>query len=328
MLLKLSKRQENPPVIRTTQQRNSLEQQQGWQNAQDSRSHLPSPQEGAEDDGLDPYLVTDPEQEHSGIVHGHNQQATIRPVQTESESPIHIQPEDREQYHSHQHQHSLSLTQQQQFEAPPQPQNYYQPQGQHPDSLGIIHPQYRQQNPETVSQLSYESPIDQREEPQQRPVSVQSNGHSPTGPPRQEYPNRTTSIQGPQGPRPLSQYTVMAPPTGASQPNRRSADPKQTLQGNQGPPDSRDGPPPGYRQGQFPAGSTPTAGPGQSPIPPVVGNQGPNYRGGPPQREQYGPSGGGEQGRSTPPPAPGERDVNDAYKELRKLDREIEFKRY
>ena len=105
----------------------------------------------------------------------------------------------------------------------------------------------------------------------------------------------------------------MAPPAGASQPPRRGADSKQALQGAQGPPDSRDGPPPGYRQ-QFPGNSTPTAGPGQSPLPPP--NQGPDYRGGPPQREQYSRPGGGEQGRSTPPPAPAERDVNDAYKEL------------
>ena len=110
------------------------------------------------------------------------------------------------------------------------------------------------------------------------------------------------------------------PPAGAPQPSRRSNDPKQALQAGQNPPDSRDGPPPGYQQ-RFPGGgATPTSGPGQSPIPPTVGgNQGPNYRGGPPQREQYGPPGVGEQGRSTPPPAP-ERDVNDAYKELCKLE--------
>ena len=332
---RLSKRQDAPPVFGDPQQqRNSVEQQQrlDWQTAQDSRSRLHSPQEGAEDDGgLDPYFITETDQdEHCIAGHEQAQQPTIRPVQGDPEPPLYQTNEDSRQHSQGHQQHSLSQAQHQQvFEAPAQ-NHYQQPiHNQHlnplPDSLGIIHDQFRQQNPETVSQLSYESPSDQghREEQQQRPVSGNSSGHSPTGSqnlPQQHFPSRTISIvQGSQGPRPLSQYSGMAPPTGASQQSRRSADAKQTLQGNPGPPDSRDGAPPGYQQ-RFPGGSTPTAGPGTSPIPPALGSQGPNYRGGPPQREQYGPSGGGEQGRSTPPPAPGDRDVNDAYKELRKLE--------
>lgn len=322
---RLSKRQESPPLIRTTQ-RNSLDQHQqlGWQSAQGSRSHLPSPQEGAEDDsGLDPYLITESEQDEShGAVHGQGQQQTIRPVQNDPEAPVYSTNEDtRQHFQDHQHQ--------QQFDAssPSQYQHQTQQSNSQHNSLGTPQDQYRQQNPETVSQLSYESPIDQREEQQQRPVSVQSDRHSPTGgqtSQRLEYPSRTTSTQGPQVSRPLSQHTGMAPPTGASQQSRRSVDPKQALQGSSGPQDSRDGPSPGYRQ-QFPGNSTPTTGPGQSPVPQGAGNQGPNYRGGPPQRDQFGPAGGGEQGRSTPPPpAMGERDVNDAYKELCKSKLEIE----
>lgn len=321
---RLSKRQENPPVIRTVQQRNSLDQQQrlDWQSAQDSRSHLPSPQEGNEDEGeLDPYLIRGSDQTDShNIVQGLGLQQTIRPVQSDSEPPQVYTSNEDELYYSPQNQ-----------QQPPSPIHYQQPeafqqnyqqqtQSYHqqlldarPNSL-LIDNQFRQQNPETVSQLSYDSPVEQREE--QRPTSVQSNGPSPTSgytQQRQEYPARTTSIQNP---RPLSQHTAMAPPTGASQQNRRTADPKQTLQTAQGQGEARDGPPPSYQQ-QFPRAQPPT--PGASPLPPPVGQQGPNYRGGPPQRDQYGPTGGGEQGRSTPPPAPGERDVNDAYKELCEL---------
>ena len=339
---RLSKRSENAPVIRTSQQRSSLDTQPrlDWQasHASDSRSTLPSPQEGAEDDsGFDPYLITQSEQDSptTAIAEQASQQ-TIRSVPN-SDPPQFLPSDERQQqqqqFHiqAHNRQHSLGQqAQQPQFDLPPPNQyEYQQPHLQqlsnNPDSLGIIHNQYQrqqQQNPETVSQLSYDSPVDQggREE-QPRPVSEQSNNHSGGNTPvRQEYPNRTTSIQAP---RPLSQYNPMAPPpTGTSQPSRRN-DAKQALQAGQASSDPRaDGAPPGYQPRGFPPGgsSTPTAGPGQSPIPPIVGSnpQGPNYRGGPPQREQYVPPGAGEQGRSTPPPA-AERDVNEAYKELRKF---------
>lgn len=322
---RLSKRQETPPVLRTNPQRTSLEQQKlDWQSsAQDSRSHLPSPQEGHEDDGgLDPYLIRDSEQSasHSTAREEGHQQHTIRPVQGDSEplgySPVdeqHQQFETQQQQHlrdQHLHQHTESGS-----------QNYYHSQSQtqqpklniSPTSL-ITGEQYRHQNPETVSQLSYELP-DQREE--QRPVSVQSNGQSPTSyqGQRQEYPSRTSSV--PQGPRPLSQYT-MAPPGGASA-NRRTGDSK-TLPPGQGQPESRDGPPPNYSRGQFSGTQAPA--PAMNTLP-AGSAQGPGYRGGPPQRE-YSSTGGGEQGRSTPPPAPGERDVTEMYKELSESSHETD----
>ena len=320
---RLSKRQENPPVIRTAQQRNSLEQQQrlDWQAGQDSRSHLPSPQEGAEDDsGLDPYLIRESEQEDHHIpAQDQGQQQTIRPVQSDSEAPIYSTEEDERLHFQAQQQYSLNQAHQQAELAQPshyQSSNLNQPhlQVNNPSGTLAAHDPYRsQQNPETVSQLSYESPIEQQRE-EQRPISVQSNGQSPTGysPQRQEYPNRTTSIQGP---RPLSQHLVMAPPPpGTSQQNRRTTDPKQTMQGTQGQQGQQDGPPPTYRQS---SSFNQSSAPG---LAAQGAGSGPNYRGGPPQRDQYGAVGGGEQGRSTPPPAPGDRDVNDAYKELCKLD--------
>ncbi|KAN0114814.1 hypothetical protein V8E51_004358 [Hyaloscypha variabilis] len=314
---RLSKRQETPPVIRTVQQRNSVEQPQvDWPAGQDSRSHLPSPQEGSEDESqLDPYLIREAGSGTPYIALNEGGLQSIRPVQEDTEPPLHSADEDhRLQFEAHQ-QHLRE--QAQQYHAESDPQAYYQQ--QHPgqpqvniDPASLISDPYRQ-NPETVSQLSYDSPTEQ----ELRPVSVQSNGQSPTAytptAQRQEYPNRTTSIQAQ---RPISQYSAMAPPP--PQQSRRAAESKQPLPGNgqgQGQPESRDGPPPGYSRGQFPANPQPPT-PGLTPTTSVVGTQGPNYRGGPPQRDQYGPQGSGEQGRSTPPPAPAERDVNDAYKEL------------
>ncbi|KAF4637895.1 hypothetical protein G7Y89_g168 [Cudoniella acicularis] len=313
---RLSKRQENPPLIRTAQQ------QQGsveWQ-AQDSRSHLPSPQEASEDDvGRDPFLVEelDRENPHSaGHEQGHHPQQTIRAVSNDSE-PIPFTSNDDSHQHFHQQQHSPLVGYQPsdsgaqvhyELQSPVHPQQHLQP-------GFVLNDPYRQANPETVSQLSHDSPIEQRDD--QRPISVQSNGQSPTGfAQRSQYPDRTTSIQGS---RPLSQVAPqMAPSAGASQQNRRSADPKQTMQGVPGQPESRNEPPPSYTRGQtFPGNQQPPT-PGLSPLPPSVGNtQGPNYRGGPLQRDQYGgAAAGGEQGRNTPPPAPPGQDVSELYKEL------------
>jgi hypothetical protein len=327
---RLSKRADNPPAIRT-QQRNSVDQNQilTWQAQQgqsQSQPPLSSPQEDIEDEGeLDPYLITDPGHlepldtatESERQQQYHNPQ-TIRPVPNDSEEQVYSASEDRHHYFNQQ-------------QAPPSPGRYQHPESsqhhyQHsnpgnqldlPQSLPI-HDQHRQQNPETVSQLSFDSPVEQRDG--QRPISVQSNDPSPTSgysvSRQQDHPPRITSVQGP---RPLSQHTTMGPPSGASQAPRRPGEAKQPAQpSTQGQPENaRDGPPPSYGQ-QFPGNQSRT--PAVSPLPPPVSGQGPNYRGGPPQRDQFAATGAGDQGRSTPPPAPGERDVNDAYKELCKFE--------
>ncbi|CZR66149.1 uncharacterized protein PAC_16050 [Phialocephala subalpina] len=315
---RLSKK-ENPPIIRTAPhaaQRESGAERVDWQFTPDSRTHLPSPQE-ANEDGLDPYLIREPEQGHSqtGLKEEiHQQQPTIRPVQSESEAPIYSTEEDRQQFEAQQHLREQQIHHHQYSES--SSQNYYpSPSQTHQPHLNIsptsVNTSEAYRNPETVSQLSaYESPTEPQQE--QRPVSVQSqNGQSPTSHPQaREYPNRTTSIP-PQGPRPLSQHLgSMAPPGGASVRGRAQDTKTQSNQG-QGQSESRDGPPPNYSRGNFPSGAQPPT-PGLSPAPSAATV--PNYRGGPPQRgEQYAV---GEQGRSTPPPAPSERDVNDAYKEL------------
>ncbi len=339
---RLSKK-EQTPVVRTAVGNSQLEQPRGdWQAAQDTRIHLPSPLEGNEDDGgLDPYLIRDSEQGslHSALKEASYQQQTIRPVQSDLEPVDYSTNEERQRFEAEQ-QHLREKLQQQQVDIGSH--NYYQahlqnqlqqPQVNISSASLVTSDPYRLQNPETVSQLSYESPIEQREE-QQRPVSVQSNnGQSPiagySAPQRQEYPSRTTSI--PQASRPLSQFgDRMAPPsTGSS--NRRSADPKQTLQGaqvqgqgqgqGQGQTEQRDASP-NYSRGQFPNNQPPA--PAMNPVPPPPPGApppGPNYRGGPPQRE-YSGVGGGEQGRSTPPPVSGDRDVQELYKELCKVQQE------
>jgi hypothetical protein len=328
---RLSKK-EQASAIRTQQQNLATDQPRpDWHAAQDSRSHLPSPLEANEDDtGSDPYLVRDNEQgSHQRTVLEANYPQTIRTVQSDSTPLDYPSNEAQQQQFEAQQQHLREQLQQQQVDIGSH--NYYQSHLQQPQvnispasaisTLSTTDP-YRQQNPETVSQLSYDSPIDQREEP--RPGSVQSNnGQSPTVantiPHRGEHPNRSTSI--PQGPRPQSLYGMAPLPTGAG--NRRSADPKQTMQAAQGQTQGQgqsqgqgpsDGPPPNYSRGQFPNSQSPATG--LPPIPPPAGNATGNYRGGPPQRE-HSAVGGGEQGRSTPPPATaGGSDIHELYKEI------------
>ncbi|KAG9234844.1 hypothetical protein BJ875DRAFT_375542, partial [Amylocarpus encephaloides] len=336
---RLSKRQDHPSPIRTAQhQTGSVDQR--LHSARDSRSQLPSPHENSE---LDPFqqIRESPHETPHGAPQELGQHQTIRAVQSDSEPIVYANEDD----HHHHYPppppppppHSGHLSYHQNLEAGAQVQ--YEIQGQAPYEIqnqgqyeiqnqghpqqqqpGLqpgfaFHDPYRQPNPETVSQLSHDSPVEPREE-QQRPISVQSNGQSPanfTSRPNSQFPDRTTSIQGP---RPLSQVapSAMAPPTGNSNQNRRSADPKSGLpSGSQ----SGDSAPPGYPRGQ-PQSFSGNPPPSLSPLPSAVGTQGqgPNYRGGPPQRDQYGAAGGGEQGRSTPPPQPAGQDVGEAYKEL------------
>jgi hypothetical protein len=347
---RLSRRHDGPPIIRTSQQRDSGEQHQraDWQPAaQDSRSHLPSPQEGPEDNGLDPYLITDPEEDTPQSPHSSTQLRvprqklnTIRAVQSDSESPLYS-AESQNTSPDHQYQHSSNQgyyhrspdsakqyqspdsvlsyqtqdsAQQYQYQLPEQTHSQQQLNSLPSSPTSQYHDQDYTQDSATQQE---DTPLHYRNE--QRPGSVQSNNQSPTSihhANRSEYPERTTSIQGPiQGllnTRPLSQHLHMAP-SSSTQQNRRSTDSKQLIQA-MAQSDSRD--PPAYRQQQQFNSSQPSQPSGLSPMPPA--SQGQNYRGGPPQRDQYNPSGGGEQGRSTPPPAPGDRDVNEAYKELRR----------
>jgi hypothetical protein len=179
------------------------------------------------------------------------------------------------------------------------------PNNHHNQGSQVAHDPYSQ-NFENVSQLSFDTSAEPKED---TPVLEHSTGNSPTGnlnSQRSENSNRTPPAT--RGQREVSHPMSMPASAGISQ-TRKAADPKQAMQGLPGPPD---GAPPNYRP-PFTGNPTPTTIPSTSTLP---AGQGTDYRGGPPQREQFGAT-GGERGRSTPPPPPAvERDVNDAYKEI------------
>lgn len=347
---RLSRRHENPPIIRTNQQRNSVDQHQrvDWHPAvQNSRSHLPSPRETPEDDGLDPYLITNPGEETLQSAHSYvnvrmqrQPLNTIRAIQSDSDSPLYSaesQNNSPDQFHQSSNQGYYYIQTPQsvsQYESPESVQQYRYElpdqthSQQHLDSFpSSPNSQYLPQDftPDSASTQLHESALLYREE--QRPGSVQSNNQSPISihqSNRADYPGRTTSIQGPIPGlitnRPLSQHLSMAPQSTTTQQNRRSAESKQTLQAQMAQSDGRDLP--AYRQQHQASGNNNNQLQAPSPLPPQ--GQSPNYRGGPPQREQYNPSGSGEQGRNTPPPTLGDRDVNEAHKELREFYQPIE----
>ncbi|KAI9048963.1 hypothetical protein LZ554_006812 [Drepanopeziza brunnea f. sp. 'monogermtubi'] len=296
-----SKRQEIPAIQASSQSTLVELHKFDWPSAHDSTSRQPSPRERPEDGGeLDPFLIRDPGPHSVGREDGRLR--TIRPLQGDPEPPTHSQNDEQAQQEYHRRAESQGY--------------YYQATDRsHQPQVSNISPKIpqfigdpRQRNPETISQFSFESQVDARED-QQRPVSVQSNGQSSSSlsyPQHQELQSRTTST--PQGPRPPSQHT-MAPP-GNSSANRRPGDSKQTLQAVQGEP--RDGSALNYNRAQLPGSQPPAAGMGSAPPGATPGTV---YRGGPIQRE-YSNTGMGELGRSTPPPVPGERDVTEMYKEL------------
>ena len=298
---RLSKRLDHPsPTIRTVQ-RNSLEQTQHWQSGQGSRSHLPSPHEAPEED-VDLYQFRDEE----------HQQSPVRPRFSADDY-------DQPQYPSQQHQ---TQTQYQGGPESLQNRNHLSPhlQRDNPNSASLdpYHHIHRQ-NSETVSQFSNESPTEYKEE--RRPPSAQSNnGILPAetqSSQRPDIPARTASVQ-PQTSKSVAHIDTMAPPS-TSQQNRRT-DMKQSPSNAQGQPDPRDMPP-GYRQSY--AGNSSSSTPSMQLGTSAGGSNPPNYsRGGSGSSHPYANQQGGEnrgaseQGRSTPPPAPSERDIQDAYKEL------------
>lgn len=215
--------------------------------------------------------------------------------QQQQQQPLHYDPKQPAFDQTHPHQPPPS----QQY---PYQQDPYQQAGDprvvtgHLGSLQQQQLQHQlQQNPETISQLSHESPIpdlDQRSTHQQQLEQPSPAVHY-----------STTQIQdlssAPQPPpiQTAVQHSVMAPPGGGS---RRSQEPDKALPGA----------PPGYRQ-------TTAAMIPPSPIPPQSGSQIPGYQGD--RAPAYDSSSVG-QGRNSPQPsgadsAEGEK----AFKELRRF---------
>lgn len=319
-----SKKQSSKPELRM--QQNSIDRlQQGWHQSEGSSSGtLPSHAEKNSDD-FDPYQIrdddSDQQQQRYDTRQDPRQGLSVRVVddsqsqlqhyqqfqdQQHLQSPAGYSPQQQQQYQQFS-QHGTPITPDQSREQeynsqqmPSQQQNQYQQQqnlnygGQPPSA-------YRQQNPEVVSQLSHESPLDQ---PEERPGSVRSEqGYN-------QYPSRKTSIAGvssqPQNLQQLQQQQQqqqqpgnMAPSQASAAQGRKSTEVNKSLQ----PGDTR-GQPPAYSQGQSqfqpPPGPPSQAVNLQHPLPAIPGQaqQPPGYRN---SRLNPEVSGMSEGGRSTPP---------------------------
>ncbi|KAK1598575.1 uncharacterized protein LY79DRAFT_505712 [Colletotrichum navitas] len=149
------------------------------------------------------------------------------------------------------------------------------------------------QNPETVSQLSHESPVTDSDA---RSAIVQSTQSSPAV----RYAVHTTDSPQPPTLPPSQQGTPqphqqnMAPPSGGPPPIRRSQETEKALRSQV---DAPSGPPPSYRQNPS--------------MPPAAGGAAAAFRPGVPQEA-------GEQGRNSPQPSNPDRDGADPdkFKEL------------
>ncbi|KAG7051303.1 S-adenosylmethionine-dependent methyltransferase-like protein [Colletotrichum scovillei] len=160
------------------------------------------------------------------------------------------------------------------------------------------------QNPETVSQLSHESPITDSD-------ALSANVHSNQTSPAVRYAVQTTDSPlpstlppaqqgGSQAQQQQSQQQNMAPPSGGPPPNRRSQETEKALRSQV---DASAGPP-GYRQSQT--------------MPPTTGSANAAFRpGGAADSRQF-EGATGEQGRNSPQPSNPDRDGTDPdkFKEL------------
>ncbi|KAK6210380.1 hypothetical protein QIS74_11964 [Colletotrichum tabaci] len=157
------------------------------------------------------------------------------------------------------------------------------------------------QNPETVSQLSHESPVTDSDA---RSANVQSTQTSPA----LRYAVQTTDSPLPptlppsqQGTPQPPQQNMAPPPSGGPPPNRRSQETEKALRSQV---DAPAGPPPGYRQSQT--------------MPPAAGGNAAVFRAGGAQEARQFEGVAGEQGRNSPQPSNPDRDGADPdkFKEL------------
>ncbi|KAK1781015.1 hypothetical protein QBC45DRAFT_322452, partial [Copromyces sp. CBS 386.78] len=266
--------------------------------------HLQNPQEGQYNPTIRPVPPEKDVSPYSAGESGYHQQ------QSHPQLQVQIPPELQQQFN--QAEFEAALQQQHQQVTPQDPyqtssQVQYQASTHSAVSGHLGNPQHK--NPETVSQLSRESPTidsDQRSATNVQ-SSLQASDESSYTPPSQDIPLRQNPLPAqplaqPQGKTPQQQ--VMAPQPGG----RRSQDTTDKATGIrevQPPP----GPPPSYRQSQQPSMnnlSQPSNAGGQSSS---------SYR----QGDRQGFDGSGEQGRNSPQPASSERAAEDQEKTLKEL---------
>ncbi|KAK1751778.1 hypothetical protein QBC47DRAFT_307319 [Echria macrotheca] len=313
-----------PPAIRSGVSQISLEQPVDWQNQQQQQpsASQSSPHQSTGEFRRESYVVTGADGElHSHNLHGvQNNNPTIRSVPPSDSEASPYSPDDvgyRHQRQSHiqlqgqspsegQHQQYGQQTfdpaqQQYQFANPQQLQ--YQSGNPGLYAGHLANPQ-QQQNAETVSQLSHESPVTDSDQPSIQPPqpSPAVNYATPTDP--QDLSGRQNSPSAQQ---------AMPPATGGAPPPRRS---QETEKGMRDPIQPPPGPPPSYR-----AAGNPNM---NNPLPPPPSNAGAGSGTGQPYRQPQaadrpsqfdGP--GDIQGRNSPQPAStsGE-DPEKAFKDL------------
>ncbi|KAK4661677.1 uncharacterized protein QC763_706670 [Podospora pseudopauciseta] len=333
-----------PPSLRTglTQvSQVSLDQQQlDWQNQ--APPSQPSPLQGV-GDFRESYVIDGSDQElHLQNPHDIQQHPTIRPVPpSDSDNSPYSADESAYRQHQGHFQHNDHTPPEQQYGQAifePQPNQQLSPhsqqQQQHPHlqqqqqqqqqyhysspqqsqyqsgfSGHLANPQ--QQNPETISQLSHESPVtdsDQRSASNIQAQSSQTSSAVSYPHQAQDIPGRPNPQSAAQGQAPQQQPQSMAPPTGGQPPARRSQEADKGLRDlAQAPP----GPPPSYRQSQQPNMNNPL------PQPPNAPGANPAFRtSNVPDRQFDGP--GDIAGRNSPQPPPSDRgeDPDKAFKDL------------
>ncbi|KAH9239105.1 hypothetical protein K456DRAFT_1828062 [Colletotrichum gloeosporioides 23] len=308
-----SKRVSNPPPARTalSQQPSQLSlDQQSADWPLPALNQQPSPLQGVGEIEDQHRFAQDPNRDHR-LQTPDSHRNSIRYVpsdldNTPYEDPAYLQ-QQQQQLHALQDQHQHA---QQSAYDPPQHQyqQYSQQQaGQYQGGPSPIHTGHlgtgSHQNPETVSQLSHESPVTDSDA---RSANVQSAQTSPAV----RYAVQTTDNPLPPTLPPAQgssqpQQQNMTPPAGGPPPRserRPQAETEKTLRSQV---DAPGGPPPGYRQSQ----TMPTTG---------AATANPAFRTGSAQEGRQFEGSGGEQGRNSPQPSNPDRDGTDPdkFKEL------------
>ncbi|ORY63545.1 uncharacterized protein BCR38DRAFT_344903 [Pseudomassariella vexata] len=182
-------------------------------------------------------------------------------------------------------------------------QGHYHP-GNPPQSyVGHLGASSQPPNPETVSQLSYESPVTDNEQRAAQPQSAQTQASPAVSYPHQDVSTTQPSPQSVSPAPSASQPANMPLPPGGPGASRRSAENEKALRGSSNV-DPPPGPPPGYRHSQAPLNS-------MNPVPatPAGGNHNQNYRASNvPERAGF--DGSAEAGgRNSPQPSTGDREA-------------------
>ncbi|KAK4235505.1 hypothetical protein C8A03DRAFT_36650 [Achaetomium macrosporum] len=312
-----------PPTIRTGVSQVSLDQQEqlNWQNQ--PAPTQPSPLQGVGEfreshaiDGSDRELRLQNSQDinHPTIRSVPPSEAEASPYPTEDtgyrQHRAHVQSLPPQLQHQ---QYGQAVFESAPHQQPPQPYQFtnqqqaqYQGGNQHHFSGHLANPQQR--NPETLSQLSHESPVTDSDQRSATNIPAQAAQPSPAinyPTQAQDHPARQNPPPGAQAQTPQQQ--TMAPPPGGPPQPRRSQDAEKMRDQVQPPP----GPPPNYRQSQ-------QANMNPLPQPPNAGQPNPNFRASNVPNSQQFEGQGDIQGRNSPqpPPSGAGEDPDKAFKDL------------